>query len=49
MIVIRNRLIALFARIAIFAVLFSALIWYWPLIGYEYTPICLFEIQIGIA
>ena len=33
MIVIRNRLIALFARIAIFAVLLSALIWYWPLIG----------------
>ena len=49
MIVIRNRLIALFARIAIFAVLLSALIWYWPLIGYEYTPICLFEIQVGIA
>ena len=49
MIVIRNRLIALLSRIAIFVVLFMALVWYWPLIGYEYTPICLFEIQVGIA
>lgn len=49
MIVIRNRLAALFFRIASFAALLWALLAYWPLAGYEYAPICLLEIQTGIA